>query len=103
MVMKKFSDLKAENIAFPEAEFINAEAKKSIMNKTLEFIDIKEAKGEKGDYLIVLAKDGSRAISFSIGGVVANQLKDNKKGLPFSAKIVEKKAKATGRMFQTLE
>jgi hypothetical protein len=103
MVNKKFSDLKQENIAYPEAEFFDAEAKRSLMNKQIEFIDFKIAKGQMGDYAIVLAKDGSKAISFSIGGVVFRQLVDNKKDLPFTAKMVEQKAKQSGRLFTTLE
>lgn len=103
MAAKKFSELKQENIAYPEAEFFDAEAKRSLMGKQIEFIAFKTVKGQQGDYAIVLAKDGSKAISFSIGGVVFRQLVDNEKSLPFIAKMVEQKAKASGRLFTTLE
>jgi len=101
--MKKFSELKTENIAFPEAEFFDAEAKRSLLGKQIEFIAFKIVKGQTGDYAIVLAKDGSKAISFSIGGVVCRQLVENEKNLPFIAKMVEQKAKQSGRLFMTLE
>lgn len=101
--MKKFSEFKTENIAYPEAEFFDAESKRSLLGKQIEFIAFKTAKGSQGEYAIVLAKDGSKAISFSIGGVIFNQLKDNEKNLPFIAKMVEQKAKQSGRLFMTLE
>jgi len=103
MASKKFSELKQENIAYPEAEFFDAEAKRSLLGKQIEFIAFKTVQGQQGEYGIILAKDGSKAISFSQGGVVYRQLKENEKSLPFIAKMVEQKAKQSGRLFTTLE
>jgi hypothetical protein len=104
-MVKKFSETKTETVAYPEAEFFDAEAKRSLFNKELEFIDFTPMKSAKGDYAVVLAKNGSKVVSFSMGGVIFDQLKKLKdnKDLPVIAKMVERKAKQSGRLFMTLE
>lgn len=97
---KKFSDIAKEDVAFPNAKYI--EDKMEIRNKVMTIKDSKEVTGEKGTYSIVLAELDKKEISFTIGGVVSTQLVKFKTKMPFEAKIIEKKGK-NGRLYFTFE
>ena len=98
--MKKFSEVAKEDVAFPNARYI--ENKDEIKGKTLIIKDSKEIEGDKGVFSAVLANLDGKDITFTIGGVVSTQLVKYKAKMPFEAKIIEKKGK-NGRLYFTFE
>lgn len=103
--VNKWDDV--ENVLSQQAVYPDAERIKenpTLLGTTLVFKEFEEREGPEGNYAVVLAERDGTDISFSIGGVVFDQLLKAKAAgkLPFEAMITEKKAEKSGRMYWTL-
>lgn len=98
--MKRFSEVDKREPVFPDTEYMTD--KNELKGKQLVFIQFKEVEGSSGKYAVVQASLDGKAISFSIGGVVYEQLRRNAKELPFEAVFTEEKS-ADGRLYYTLK
>lgn len=98
--MKKFSEVAKSEPVFEGAEYIKD--KESLKGKSMEIVEFKEIESSTGKYAVVHARLNGKDISFSIGGVVYNQLKKNENELPFEASLGEEKS-ADGRLYYTLK
>ena len=98
--MEKFSDVVTTEPVYPEAEYMPD--KKDLLGKAIILHSFTKAESSKGEYAVVLAEQDGKKISFSIGGVVFEQLVKAKDKLPLEAKLLEVKGKE-GRIYYKLE
>jgi len=97
--MKKFSEIAKNEPAYKDAEFVKSEA---LMGKTLAVKEFTEVEGSNGKYAIVLATADGKDVSFSIGGVVYDQLIKNKDDMPYEATLEQVKS-TSGRIYYSLK
>lgn len=98
--IKKFSDVVKNDPVYPDSEYI--QDKKELIGKTFIINEFTEVEGGDGNYAVVLAEKEGKKISFSIGGVVYDQLIKAKDKLPLEVELIEQKSKA-GRVYFTLK
>ena len=98
--IKKFSEVAKIEPIYEGAQYITD--KEQLKEKTLVFREFTEQEGSNGRYATVLAELDGKQISFSIGGVVFDQLIKNKERLPFEALLTEVKSK-DGKLYYTLQ
>lgn len=97
--MKKFNEIDIKKPVFQDAEYIMD--KQILLNKSMEILEVQDAESSRGKYFIVLAVLEGKRVSFSIGGVVFDQLNRNREKLPFEATFTEEKSR-DGRLFYSL-